>query len=195
MATTSLTGTDSPTRPRERIVTFADTPHLNRLLIDLCGEFDRNLAQIEHQLSVQIMRRGNVLAVYGEVDAQAKAESVLHSLFQRAEIGKPIEPGDIDGLIRLMNSDDGIGGPVNLGNPREFTVLELAEMVLDKTGSPSRLRFLDALQDDPKQRRPDITLAHTLLGWQPTVSLHDGLDRMIAHFAQAPQQPCTAALS
>ena len=105
MATTSLTGTDSPTRPRERIVTFADTPHLNRLLIDLCGEFDRNLAQIEHQLSVQIMRRGNVLAVYGEVDAQAKAESVLHSLFQRAEIGKPIEPGDIDGLIRLDGTD------------------------------------------------------------------------------------------
>ena len=101
----------------------------------------------------------------------------------------------IDGLIRLMNSDDGIGGPVNLGNPREFTVLELAEMVLAKTGSPSRLRFLDALQDDPKQRRPDITLAHTLLGWQPTVNLHDGLDRMIAHFAQAPQQPCAAALS
>ncbi|WP_439138591.1 UDP-glucuronic acid decarboxylase family protein [Roseicyclus sp.] len=101
----------------------------------------------------------------------------------------------IDGLIRLMNSEDGIAGPVNLGNPREFTVLELAEMVLAKTRSPSRLRFLDALQDDPKQRRPDITLAHTLLGWQPTVSLYDGLDRMIAHFAQTPQTLPATALS
>ena len=101
----------------------------------------------------------------------------------------------IEGLIRLMNSQDGIGGPVNLGNPREFTVLELARIVLAKTRSPSRLRFLDALQDDPKQRRPDITLAHTLLGWQPTVSLHDGLDRMIAHFAQTPRPLPAAALS
>ncbi|MBF9046948.1 NAD-dependent epimerase/dehydratase family protein [Rhodobacterales bacterium LSUCC0031] len=90
----------------------------------------------------------------------------------------------IDGLIRLMNNDDGVAAPVNLGNPREFTVLELAKMVLAKTGSASQLRYLAALQDDPKQRRPDITLAHTLLGWQPTVSLNEGLDRMIAHFGQ-----------
>lgn len=101
----------------------------------------------------------------------------------------------IDGLIRLMNSDDGIAGPVNLGNPREFTVLDLAQMVLAKTGSPSRLRFLDALQDDPKQRRPDITLAHTLLGWQPTISLNEGLDRMIAHFSNAADQQAARALS
>ena len=101
LATTSLTGPETSTRPRERVVTFQDSPNLNRLLIDLCGEFDRNLAQIEHQLSVQIMRRGNVLAVYGEDSAQTKAESVLHGLFQRVQAGRTIEPGDIDGLIRL----------------------------------------------------------------------------------------------
>lgn len=90
----------------------------------------------------------------------------------------------IDGLIRLMAAQTRFGGPVNLGNPREFTVLDLADLVLAKTGSRSKLRFLDALQDDPKQRRPDITRAHTLLGWHPSISLHDGLDHMIAHFAQ-----------
>ena len=95
----------------------------------------------------------------------------------------------IDGLIRLMAIEAQFDGPINLGNPREFTVLDLADLVLRKTGSRSKLRFLDALKDDPKQRRPDITRAHTLLGWQPTISLQDGLDHMIAHFAQdmAPQ--------
>ncbi|WP_424968526.1 MULTISPECIES: PhoH family protein [unclassified Dinoroseobacter] len=81
----------------ERLIEFPD----NRVLIDLCGEYDRNLAQIEHQLSVQILRRGNQLAVFGEADAQTKAESVLHALYQRVESGKSSEPGDIDGLIRL----------------------------------------------------------------------------------------------
>lgn len=90
----------------------------------------------------------------------------------------------IDGLMRLMASTDGVSGPVNLGNPREFSVLTLADMVLAKTRSSSKLRFLDALQDDPRQRRPDITLARTILGWQPSTALTDGLDRMIAHFAK-----------
>lgn len=89
----------------------------------------------------------------------------------------------IEGLIRLMATDITVRGPVNLGNPREFTVLELARLVLEKTGSQSRLRYLAALPDDPKQRRPDITRAQTELGWQPNVSLTDGLDRMIVYFA------------
>ncbi|MEM1236360.1 MAG: PhoH family protein [Pseudomonadota bacterium] len=86
----------------ERLIEFPD----NRVLIDLCGEYDRNLAQIEHQLSVQILRRGNQLAVFGEADAQTKAESVLHALYQRVESGKSSEPGDIDGLIRLGVPDE-----------------------------------------------------------------------------------------
>ncbi len=85
----------------ERVVEFPDTQNLNRHLIDLCGEFDRNLAQIEHQLGVQITRRGSVMAIHGEGDAQAKAEGVLHGLYQRVAQGRGIEPGDIDGMIRL----------------------------------------------------------------------------------------------
>lgn len=101
----------------------------------------------------------------------------------------------IDGLIRLMGADPGFGAPINLGNPREFTVLELAQLVLEKTGSASRLRFLDALQDDPKQRRPDISRAHLVLGWQPTISLNDGLDRIIDHFTQEMAAPKAVVLS
>lgn len=101
----------------------------------------------------------------------------------------------IEGLIRLMGTEIGVPGPVNLGNPREFTVLQLARMVLDKTNSASRLRFLEALPDDPKQRRPDITRAQMVLGWQPTVSLNDGLDRMIAHFEAELGAPREVALS
>jgi UDP-glucuronate decarboxylase len=101
----------------------------------------------------------------------------------------------IEGLIRLMGADPGFGAPINLGNPREFTVLELAQLVLDKTGSASRLRFLEALPDDPKQRRPDISRAHLVLGWQPTISLSDGLDRIIAHFAKDLAAPKSAVLS
>ena len=89
----------------------------------------------------------------------------------------------IDGLIRLMGSDADFKGPVNLGNPSEFTMLELANLVLAKTRSPSTLVFHDAPTDDPRQRRPDITRAKTLLGWQPVVALDQGLDHMIAHFA------------
>jgi UDP-glucuronate decarboxylase len=101
----------------------------------------------------------------------------------------------IEGLIRLMGQDHGVIGPVNLGNPREFTVLDLAQMVLAKTQSCSKLRYLDALPDDPRQRRPDITRAHMVLGWQPTISLTDGLDRVIAHFADALGAPKAAVLS
>lgn len=90
----------------------------------------------------------------------------------------------IDGLMRLMGSDTDVKGPVNLGNPKEFTMLELADLVLAKTRSSSRLTFRDAPQDDPRQRRPDITRAKTLLGWQPVVPLNEGLDHMISHFTQ-----------
>lgn len=81
----------------------------NRLLIDLCGEFDRNLAQIEHQLSVQIIRRGNQLAVIGEGEARGQAAAVLQALYQRLETGRAIEAGDIDGEIRMGGSDAGTG--------------------------------------------------------------------------------------
>lgn len=87
----------------------------------------------------------------------------------------------IEGFVRLMEKD-GITGPVNIGNPGEFTMIELAELILKKVGGKSKLSFHPLPGDDPKQRRPDITLARTELGWEPKVSLEDGLDPTIAYF-------------
>jgi UDP-glucuronate decarboxylase len=89
----------------------------------------------------------------------------------------------IVGLMNLMRSNADFRGPVNLGNPREFTILELANLVLAKTHSCSKLVFRNAPQDDPRQRCPDISLARALLDWQPVVTLDEGLDHMISHFA------------
>lgn len=89
----------------------------------------------------------------------------------------------ISGFIKFMETDD-FTGPVNLGNPGEFTMLELAEMVIKKVGGRSDIVFKSLPSDDPKQRRPDITLARTRLGWEPQIALSDGLDRTIAYFAQ-----------
>lgn len=88
----------------------------------------------------------------------------------------------IEALVHMMNSPAELVGPMNLGNPREFTVHELAEKVLHFTGSKSKLIFMPLPQDDPKQRQPDITLAREKLGWEPTVSLEDGLKETIAYF-------------
>ncbi len=88
----------------------------------------------------------------------------------------------IEGLVRLMNSDDSVTGPINLGSCGEFTVRELAEMVIELTGSRSKLTFSTLPKDDPKQRRPDITLAKETLGWQPSVSLEEGLKLTIEYF-------------
>ncbi|MGI3168671.1 UDP-glucuronic acid decarboxylase family protein [Pseudooceanicola sp. C21-150M6] len=88
----------------------------------------------------------------------------------------------IDGLIRLMRSDDSVTGPVNLGNPEEFTIKELAEKIISRTGAASGLIRSPSPVDDPMQRRPDISLAGSLLGWRPEVRLDDGLDRTIAYF-------------
>jgi UDP-glucuronate decarboxylase len=88
----------------------------------------------------------------------------------------------VDGLIRLMETPDEATGPVNLGNPGEFTILELAEQVLALTGSTSKLRFEPLPQDDPRQRKPDIELARRLLDWEPTVPLTDGLKRTVPYF-------------
>jgi|TARA_R100000005_G_scaffold67464_1_gene35573 UDP-glucuronate decarboxylase len=88
----------------------------------------------------------------------------------------------IEGLIRLMNTPDEITGPVNLGNPVEFTIRELAEQVLAQTRSQSPLLQEPLPQDDPRQRQPDIDLARQLLGWEPAVPLADGLERTIDYF-------------
>ena len=88
----------------------------------------------------------------------------------------------IEALIRLMDTDDAITGPVNLGNPAEQTMLSLAEQIIELTGSRSTLVFHPLPVDDPLQRRPDIGLAQSLLAWQPTIPLRQGLERTIAYF-------------
>ena len=90
----------------------------------------------------------------------------------------------IDGLIRLMGSDSGFTGPVNLGSEGEFTIRRLAETIVAMVGSPSRIEFRPLPQDDPKQRRPDIGLAREKLGWQPRVPLESGLSNTIAYFRE-----------
>jgi UDP-glucuronate decarboxylase len=88
----------------------------------------------------------------------------------------------IDGFVRLMFSNSDITGPINLGNPTEFTMLELAEKIITKTNSNSKITFKDLPQDDPKQRKPDIAKAKKLLDWEPKVNLDKGLDLTIEEF-------------
>jgi UDP-glucuronate decarboxylase len=88
----------------------------------------------------------------------------------------------VDGLIRLMDTADEVTGPVNLGNPGEFTIRQLAEMVIEMTGSSSRIVHRPLPTDDPKQRRPDISKAQELLGWEPKIALREGLRAAIAYF-------------
>ena len=88
----------------------------------------------------------------------------------------------IEGFIRLMASDSSVTGPINLGNPGEFTMIELAETILELTNSSSELVFKPLPEDDPKQRRPDITLAKQHLNWEPQIELRAGLDKTIEYF-------------
>ncbi len=111
--------------------------------------------------------RGEPITVYGE-GAQTRSFCFVDDL--------------IEGFVRLMDSPADVTGPVNLGNPGEFTIRELAEIVIELTGSKSPIVKRPLPADDPMQRRPDITLARERLGWQPTIALRDGLVRTIAYF-------------
>lgn len=88
----------------------------------------------------------------------------------------------VDGLIKLMQSPDSVHGPINLGNPTERTVMNLAEMVIQKTKSKSKIIFNDLPQDDPKQRKPNISKARSILNWEPKVDIDQGLDNTIKYF-------------
>ncbi len=89
----------------------------------------------------------------------------------------------IEGMVRMINTPDEFIGPVNIGNPNEFTMLELAQKVIELTGSTSKMIFKPLPSDDPRQRRPDISLAHEALGgWEPTIQLEEGLKRTIRYF-------------
>jgi UDP-glucuronate decarboxylase len=111
--------------------------------------------------------RGDPLTIYGD-GSQTRSFCYVDDL--------------VDAFLAFMGGPDGFPGPLNLGNPCEMTVAELAEMVIELTGSPSRLERKPLPGDDPKQRRPDIRLAAEKLGWEPKVGLEDGLRRTIAYF-------------
>ena len=101
----------------------------------------------------------------------------------------------IDGLIRLMGSSDSIIGPINIGNPVEFSMLQLAKTILDITGSRSKIVHQPLPQDDPRQRKPDITKAKDLLGWMPTMALKEGLIKTIAYFEDMIRESGTINIS
>ena len=88
----------------------------------------------------------------------------------------------IKGLITMMETPDDITGPINLGNPTEFTIRQLAEIIIELTGSSSKIKFLPAVSDDPQKRKPDISKAKDILQWEPTVELRDGLVKTIDYF-------------
>ena len=88
----------------------------------------------------------------------------------------------IDAMVRMMATPDNVTGPINIGNPGEFTIRQLAEMVIELTGSRSKIVNRPLPSDDPKQRRPDISLAQEMLGWQPRTPLREGLIKTIAYF-------------
>ncbi len=111
--------------------------------------------------------RGEDLTVYGD-GSQTRSFCFVDDL--------------VDGLVAMMASPASVTGPVNLGNPGEFTMLELADKVLARVGGPSRIVHHPLPADDPKLRRPDISIARELLGWQPTITLDEGLDRAIPYF-------------
>ena len=91
----------------------------------------------------------------------------------------------VEGMVRMMNTDDDVIGPVNIGNPNEFTIIELANFILKLTGSKSKLIFLPLPSDDPVQRQPDITIARKLLnGWEPNIQLENGLIKTISYFKE-----------
>jgi len=111
--------------------------------------------------------RGDPLTIYGD-GSQTRSFCYASDL--------------VDGFVRLMENDKGLVGPVNLGNPGEFTMLELAKAVLEVTGSKSAIDYQPLPQDDPKQRQPEISLAKKELGWEPTIQLREGLEKTAAYF-------------
>jgi len=113
--------------------------------------------------------RGEPITVYGE-GIQTRSFCYVDDL--------------VDGLIRLMDSSDEVTGPINLGNPQEFTIAELAQIILEAVGSSAQIAHLPLPQDDPTQRRPDISLAKDVLGWSPTVDLTAGLSKTIDYFRE-----------
>ena len=152
---------------------FFDYQRQHRLRIKVMRIFNTygprmhpNDGRVVSNFIVQALR-GEPLTIYGD-GSQTRSFCYVDDL--------------IDAMVALMDSEDAVIGPMNVGNPTEFTMLELARTVLALTGSRSTLEFRPLPSDDPKQRRPDIALATETLGWQPQVTLEEGLAKTIGYF-------------
>ncbi|MBR0964320.1 SDR family oxidoreductase [Bradyrhizobium diazoefficiens] len=146
----------------------------------------------QHKLSIKVMR---IFNTYGPRMLPNDGRVVSNFIVQALQ-GEPITIyGDgsqtrsfcyvddlIEGMVRLMETPADVTGPLNIGNPGEFTIRELAEKILQMTGSKSELQFAALPEDDPKRRRPNIDLARKVLGWEPKASLEVGLERTISYF-------------
>jgi UDP-glucuronate decarboxylase len=146
----------------------------------------------QHKLSIKVAR---IFNTYGP-NMHPHDGRVVSNFIMQALLNRPITiygSGEqtrsfcyvsdlVDGLMRLMNSDPKVTGPINLGNPGEFTIRELAELVIELTGSKSKLVKKPLPEDDPKQRQPDIAKAKKALKWEPKVKLKDGLKKTIPYF-------------
>jgi len=129
---------------------------------------DPNDGRVVSNFIVQALRGENI-TIYGD-GSQTRSFCYVDDL--------------IDGMIRLMNSADDVTGPINVGNPGEFSMLELATSIIDATKSPSTIELHPLPADDPRQRQPDISKARAILGWEPHVALAEGLEKTIGYFRE-----------
>jgi UDP-glucuronate decarboxylase len=145
-----------------------------------------------HNVRIKVMR---IFNTYGPRMAEADGRVVSNFIVQALKeqditvYGNGLQTRSfcyvddlLNGMMALMASDDSITGPVNIGNPGEFTIRELAEQVIFMTGSSSKIVQHPLPQDDPRQRRPDISLAKSALGWEPKIQLQQGLKKTIDYF-------------
>jgi len=165
-----------------------------RAVYDEAKRYAEALTMAYHRRFGVDVRIARIFNTYGPY-MRADDGRVVSNFICQALAGKPITvygaghqtrsfayaSDEVAGFLALLDSD--YIGPVNIGNPAEFTVLELARVVLDITGSSSEMTFEALPQDDPTQRRPDITLARTTLGWEPRVCLADGIEQTVKWFA------------
>jgi UDP-glucuronate decarboxylase len=184
--------------PAEHPQTESYWGHVNPIGIRSCYDEGKRVAETlmmdyhrQNHVDIRIVR---IFNTYGPRMAVNDGRVVSNFIIQALK-GEPITIfGDgtqtrsfcyvsdlVDGLVRMMNTE-GLTGPVNIGNPSEFTVRELAELVIELTNSKSRIVYRPLPQDDPTQRRPDISLAMGALGWAPSVELREGLSRTIDYF-------------
>jgi UDP-glucuronate decarboxylase len=154
---------------------FMNYHHQNNVRIKIIRIFNTygprmhpNDGRVVSNFIVQALK-GNDITIYGD-GTQTRSFQYVDDL--------------LNGMIKMMGTDDAFTGPVNIGNPVEFTILELAEKVIQLTGSKSKLVFEPLPSDDPMQRQPDISLAKEKLDWEPTVKLEKGLVKTIAYFDQ-----------